>query len=345
MKKILQPGIEKNNYSFDDQGLFKVPPTKGYQAAIQFIQKYPADDSPDVFGLHVNAQMSSQSTVSRDFLNALQVIQPSVSGGSGGSQSDHLIIETAERMHNECPPDLVYHEPEVETSLQTVLRQEIIRFNKLLRVVRESTQNLVDAINGLIVMSDSLSEMYVAFINGKLPLLWSNASYPTMKPLVSWFADMKERVEFIRNWSVKGEPTAFWFGGFFFPQSFMTGVLQNYSRKHLVPVNSLKFKTVVLSQTLDTINGPPEDGVYLYGMFFDGADWDKEKMCLKDPMVGTSFASAPVIHLIPCQNYVPPEEDFICPVYRTQIRAGILASTGLSTNFVVSVHLPVKEPP
>jgi dynein heavy chain len=89
----------------------------------------------------------------------------------------------------------------------------------------------------------------------------------------------------------------------------------------------------------------PEDGVYIYGMFFDGADWNKETMTMQDPKVGTSYAEVPVIHLLPCQNYKSPPEDYLCPVYRTQIRAGILASTGLSTNFVVAVHLKVNEPP
>jgi dynein heavy chain len=162
---------------------------------------------------------------------------------------------------------------------------------------------------------------------------------------VSWFGDLIARVEFIRNWSTKGEPAIFWIGGFFFPQSFMTGILQNYSRKHLVPVNTLSFRTETLKEPPEQVMRPPEDGVFIYGMFFDGADWDSESMIMKDPKVGTSYASVPVIHLLPTQNYKPPPEDYVCPVYRTQVRAGILASTGLSTNFVVSVHLKVKETP
>jgi dynein heavy chain len=78
-------------------------------------------------------------------------------------------------------------------------------------------------------------------------------------------------------------------------------------------------------------------------MFFDGAEWDKETMTMKDPSLGTSCATVPVIHLLPSQYYKSLPEDDLCPVYRTQIRAGILASTGLSTSFVVAVHLKVDE--
>lgn len=345
LQRILQPKLLEDNFAFDEQGLFTVPPTRGFQNTLAHVAKYPSDDSPDVFGLHLNAQMAAQMAASRDFISAIQGVQPRVSGSKTGSGSDEAIISMADEMHAKCPANLVYKEPEVETSLHVVLRQEILRYNRLLNVVRDSTANLVDAINGLIVMSDALAEMYTAFTNGRVPKLWANAAYPSMKPLISWFADLLARVDFIRTWATKGEPAAFWIGGFFFPQSFMTGILQNYSRKHLVPVNTLSFRTETLKETPEQLMRQPEDGVYIYGMFFDGGDWDRDEMCLKDPKVGTTYSQVPVIHLLPQQHYKPPPEDYLCPVYRTQIRAGILASTGLSTNFVVAVHLRCKEPP
>ena len=346
LQVILTPDlIGKEEFSFDKLNQFTVPQQKGFQNMISHIASYPTDDSPDVFGLHLNAQMAAQMSAARDFISSVQNVQPRVSGSASASKTDDIVKEMADKMHTECPPNLVYTEPEVETSLHVVLRQEILRYNRLLNVVRTSSAMLVDAVNGLVVMSDSLSEMYLAFVNGKVPELWANAAYPCMKPLVSWFADLIERVAFIRTWSTKGEPAIFWIGGFFFPQSFMTGILQNYSRKHLVPVNKLRFKTETLKEPAEKILKAPDDGVYIYGMFFDGADWDYDSMTLKDAKVGTSYAPCPVIHLLPCPSFVPSPEDYICPVYRTQIRAGILASTGLSTNFVVSVQLKSKEDP
>jgi len=34
----------------------------------------------------------------------------------------------------------------------------------------------------------------------------------------------------------------------------------------------------------------------------------------------------------------------MCPLYRTQTRAGRLSTTGMSTNYIVSVKLPSKRP-
>ena len=126
-------------------------------------------------------------------------------------------------------------------SLSTVLVQEYTRFNRLLTVMRNSLILLKKAIRGFIVMSEELDSMYSSFLNGKVPRNWEKVAYPSLKPLTSWYADLIERVTFMNDWLVNGQPTSFWMSGFFFPQGFMTGCLQTHARNYKIAIDKLAF--------------------------------------------------------------------------------------------------------
>jgi len=110
-------------------------------------------------------------------------------------------------------------------SLTTVLVQEMDKFNKLLRVMRRTLDDLEKAIHGIMLMSSDLDSMFLSLQNGKVPALWTEVSYLSMKPLASWFDDMVKRVAFMNDWLINGQPNAYWISGFFFPQGFLTGCL------------------------------------------------------------------------------------------------------------------------
>jgi dynein heavy chain, axonemal len=51
--------------------------------------------------------------------------------------------------------------------------------------------------------------------------------------------------------------------------------------------------------------------------------------------------SVPLIHFIPSHKHVASDDSaYACPLYKTAARAGTLSTTGHSTNFVVTLHLP-----
>jgi len=49
----------------------------------------------------------------------------------------------------------------------------------------------------------------------------------------------------------------------------------------------------------------------------------------------------PIIHFIPTINYTPSKDEFQCPLYKTHVRAGILTTTGASSNYILNLSLQI----
>lgn len=82
-------------------------------------------------------------------------------------------------------------------------------------------------------MTEQLAQSRAQLIKGYVPDAWLEISYPTMKPLASYIRDLALRIETLQQWVTEQKPpTVFWLAGFFFTQSFLTAILQNYARKY-----------------------------------------------------------------------------------------------------------------
>ncbi|KAE8741073.1 hypothetical protein FOCC_FOCC013411 [Frankliniella occidentalis] len=70
-----------------------------------------------------------------------------------------------------------------EESFNTVLVQEVTRFNKLLATVIQSLEDLMRAVRGLVVMSAALEAVADSLAANAVPQLWAAKAYPSLKPL------------------------------------------------------------------------------------------------------------------------------------------------------------------
>ena len=126
----------------------------------------------------------------------------------------------------------------------------------------------------------------------------------------------------------------------------MTGCLQTHARNYKIAIDKLSFSfSVMPEEDPAEIEEPPQDGVYIYGLFMDGACWDRENLIIADQAPGEMYNMMPIIWFKPQEDYKPDPEEYSCPIYKTSVRAGVLSTTGQSTNFIVAVELQTRENP
>eukprot|EP00898_Chlorokybus_atmophyticus_P006606 jgi/Chlat1/6947/Chrsp52S06617 len=345
--------VEDDGYTFSRSGTYRAPLHDDVAGYLDYVRGLPPTEAPEVFGMHENANITCQLQETRKMLDTVLSIQPRMASAGVGKSPDQVVAEMAEELIKALPKPLDMAEAGEETfkpapngqrrSLAIVLMQEMERFNRLLERLRATLTELVKAIKGLVVMSGELETMYTSMLNNQVPTIWASVAYPSLKPLSSWVRDFQDRFSFMRSWLEKGDPACFWMPGLFFPQGFMTGILQTHARKYGIPIDALTFSFKITDYaTAADIAEEPEDGVYISGLFVDGARWDTEQRCIDESRPAEMHAALPVVHFVPAERYKPPVEEYQCPLYKTSVRAGVLSTTGASTNFVLCVSCPVR---
>lgn len=322
----------------------------------KYVETLPLVDPPEVFGLHGNANITYQTAESLRMIATVLSVQPRLAGTGGGLTPDEIILGKAAEFREALPPLLDQSEGAKELfatnaqglipSLSTVLLQELEKYNKLLSRMAKSLVDLDDAIKGFIVMDDVLDKMYLSLQNNQVPANWSEVSYLSLKPLSSWFKDLLERVAFLDGWLRNGNPASYWMSGMFFPQGFMTGVLQTHARQYSIAIDRLDWAFEIMEyEEAEEVEEKPTDGVYIHGLFCECARWDREEATLTEAQPGKLVDTMPVVWFKPAEDYKPDPQEYHAPLYKAASREGKLSTTGMSTNFVLKVALPTKLPP
>jgi len=350
LRDIVIEDIMADDFQLAPGDLYLSPPAGSVSAYRTAIAALPLDPHPNVFGLHENAEITCAQTETNELCQIMLSLQPKSSSGGGKSREEEIgqvAVALQERNLGLFPLDEISRKYPLsyEQSMNTVLTQECIRYNKLLAIFNSSLAELLKALKGLVVMSSELEDMGASLYANQVPKFWSRHAYPSLKPLGAWMSDLVQRVEFIQAWVKSGTPAAFWISGFFFPQAFLTGTLQNYARKYKVAIDTVSFRFDVLDVGPTASDVGPSDGCYIHGFFLEGASWDPISKILIEAKPKELYMQFPMIWLDPqVDRPLPTSGVYSCPAYKTLTRAGTLSTTGHSTNFVLMVELPTDQP-
>lgn len=209
LKVYYTPNIFKENYKFTSSNIYYVPRNTEYNDIIEYIKELPLDTKPEVFHLHDNADISKNQLETKLIFKTILSAEGS-SGGNNNSSKDSHVLEIISDMMKKFPKNFDIPEVSIKyptnysESMNTVLLQEVIRFNGLISVIRDHLYNIEKAIQGLVVMSAELESVSNSIFVGEIPAEWLKKSYPSMKSLGGYYQDLLQRITFFQNWINNG---------------------------------------------------------------------------------------------------------------------------------------------
>lgn len=261
-----------------------------------------------------------------------------------GETREAIVYRLSEDMLSKLPPDYIPHEVKARlmkmghlNSMNIFLRQEIDRMQKVISILRSSLSDLKLAIEGTIIMSENLRDALDNMYDARIPQIWKRVSWDS-STLGFWFTELLERNAQFSTWIFEGRPSVFWMTGFFNPQGFLTAMRQEVTRAHKGwALDSVTIHNEVLRQTKEEIMSPPAEGVYIYGLYLDGAAWDRRNGKLTESTPKVLFTQLPVLHIFAINSTAPKDPKlYVCPIYKKPRRTDLTFITVVYLRTVMS---------
>jgi len=328
------------NFDYNVPGHAELAPFKAY------IESFPESDSPEISGLHPNANLTYQINGVNALINTLKMTQPKGGGGGGGESLEDGVTRKCKEFISRLPEE--YNVDDYTFKIQKLggltiplnifLFQEIQRMQDVLSKVGFQLAQLILAIKGEVVLTDELAQCLDAIGGAATPWGWiytpSKGEFSWILPsLGQWFSSLIARDEQDRSWLNKGRPPCFWITGWFNPTGFLTAIKQEVTRKHKQEkwaLDEVLYRTEVTTMaTADQCRSTPPEGVYVNGLFLDGAALDIKQGLLVESEPKKLITMLPVLFvsgLIRDEALKRQTElygkhgPYACPVYKYPVR-------------------------
>ncbi|NWI34931.1 DYH10 protein, partial [Sula dactylatra] len=234
----------------NDKVDYKIPQGTVKDDFVEAIESLPLANTPEVFGLHANAEIGYYTQAVRDIWSHLLELQPQTGETSTGISRDEYIANVAKDIENKVPQ--VFDLDQIRkgsgpaiSPTTVVLLQELERFNKLIIRMAKSLAELQRALAGEVGMSSELDDVARALFNGQIPGIWRRLAPDTLKTLGNWIIFFRARYNQYTSWVNEHEPKVMWLSGLHVPESYLMALVQATCRKNKWPLDHSTLYTEV----------------------------------------------------------------------------------------------------
>jgi dynein heavy chain len=266
-------------------------------------------NTPEVFGLHSNAEIGYYTKSAKDMWEHLVELQPQTNESTGSMSREQYIENVAEDILKRIPKPFDLENVRKKfghdiSPTTVVLFQELERFNRLINSMFKSLTTLKRALKGEVGMSNELDDLARALFNGQLPPLWRKLAPATKKTLGNWMEHFIKRFSQYNVWVNDAEPNVVWLSGLHIPESYLTALVQATCRKNMWPLDRSTLYTQVTQWTQpDEVTERVHQGCFIHGLSLEGAAWDVKRGCLIKQRPKELVQELPVMRVIPIETH------------------------------------------
>ena len=211
----------------------------------EYCASFPEADSPEIFGLHPNADIAFLIKDVTELLDTLGETAPKTSGGGGGRSREEIVYDQAGELLETSPENYIEDDYKakirklggLDIPLNIFLFQEIERLQKVIKKLKFDLSNLQSAVRGEVVLTNELQRTINSMYDARVPHVWawtpgSDEFSWISSTLGLWFASLLDRDAQERKWLNEGRPPCYWLTGFKNPAGFLTAMKQEVTRQH-----------------------------------------------------------------------------------------------------------------
>lgn len=307
---------------------FTSPPSLDYAEYHNYVDQNLPPESPNLYGLHSNAEIGVLTTKSEKLFKTIFELQPQTTSSSaeGGVSREDIVKQIIDDLCDKIPPEFNQIEMMARVADRTpytiVAFQECDRMNTLLREIKRSLIELLAGLSGSLTITPNMENLERCIFFDAVPVNWSNLAYPSQMGLQSWFGDLMWRLRELEAWTTDFNlPPSVWLAGFFNPQSFLTAIMQQTARKNQWPLDAMCLNCEVTKKQKQEFSSPPREGAFINGLFMEGARWDIQMGSIVDSKLKEMFPAMPVIYVVAVtQDKRDIKNTYECPVYKIRMR-------------------------
>jgi dynein heavy chain len=320
-----------------------------HQYTTAIVNSLPAEDAPEVCGLHPSAERAQNAAVSRDALAKLWSALTLASSGPklvSPTQTKDALLNVLYRLQFKPTVDQLaaLRSKFASSPLASYCMHEVKHLINLRSVLENTIHRAIDCLEGKEIEDRFISQLLTDFARGHVPSAWDSE---TTQALPAWVSRVERCNEFFGTWLAKGRLRYVQMPLLQFPKTFIASVKLELARAANIALDEAVFKVDVLKGfTQDTVakteTASATPAFYLLGLTLEGAAWDRQQGELADPPPRQTLSPLPVVKLTvhgrtEQEPATTAPRTFECPVFRTSARG--------MHQLIMTLALPVSNRP